>query len=158
MIIRPAKPNDASQICDIWNPIIRDTLITFTTDEKTTDDIETQINTAYPFFVVTDGDALFGFATYGPFRTGPGYVQTMEISINLAQTARGKGIGSRLLQTLETAARDNNIATLIAGVSGSNPTAIAFHKANNYDLVGTLLKVGQKFDQRLDLVLLQKLL
>ncbi|WGI20929.1 N-acetyltransferase family protein [Amylibacter sp. IMCC11727] len=158
MKIRHAKPSDARQICDIWNPIIRNTMITFTTVEKTIGDMEQQINGPDPFFVATDADRLLGFATYGPFRTGPGYVQTMEISINLDDSARGKGIGRQLLQTLESAARDNTITALIAGVSSANPSAIAFHKANNYSVVGTLPKVGQKFDQRLDLVLLQKLL
>lgn len=157
MQIRPAQPQDIDQICDIWNPIIRDSLITFTTLEKTPTDIATLISAA-PFLVATDGDTVLGFTTYGPFRGGPGYVQTKELSINLAPAAQGKGIGAHLLRALEKQAKTNGITALIAGVSGANPKAICFHERMGYANIATLPKVGQKFDQRLDLVLLQKLL
>lgn len=35
MILRPATAGDAAAICAITNAVIRDTLITFTTSEKT---------------------------------------------------------------------------------------------------------------------------
>ncbi len=158
MEIRPALPKDAIQICKIWNAIIRDTLITFTTLEKTSAEIDLTLRKPQPFFVAVEGSKLLGFTTYGPFRAGPGYDHTMELSINLAASARGKGLGTILLQTLETAAQNNAVTALIAGVSGANPDAIRFHEKNNYTRVGTLPQVGQKFGQRLDLVLLQKLL
>lgn len=158
MIIRPATPDDADQICDIWNPIIRDTTITFTTLEKTPADIHRMRDSQNPFLVATRETQVLGFTTYGPFRAGPGYASTMELSINLGASARGQGIGSGLLQVLEAEAKTNAITALIAGVSGSNPLAISFHETNGYTRVGTLPQVGQKFGQRLDLVLLQKLL
>lgn len=158
MLIRPATPLDAPQICDIWNPIIRDTTITFTSLEKTPTGIQQVLSTPYPFLVATQGKQVLGFASYSPFRAGPGYASTMELSINLAKNARGQGIGSKLLGALEITAKTHTITALIAGVSGTNPTAIRFHETNGYTRVGTLPKVGQKFGQRLNLVLLQKLL
>jgi phosphinothricin acetyltransferase len=158
MQIRPATPSDTNQICGIWNPIIRETLVTFTTVEKTPADIELMLSKPHPFFVAVEGTVVLGFTTYGPFRAGPGYAETMELSINLAPQARGKGVGTQLLQALETAAKTNGIFALIAGVSGANPNAIRFHETNAYTRVGTLSQVGLKMGQRLDLVLLQKLL
>lgn len=158
MIIRPAKLTDSAQICDIWNPIIRDTTITFTTLEKTVADIEQMLETSNPFFIAENDEQVLGFTTYSPFRAGPGYARSMELSINLAETARGKGIGTKLLRTLEAAATDRGVSNLIASVSGSNPAALQFHEANNYTRVGMIPQVGQKFSQRLDLFLLQKLL
>jgi L-amino acid N-acyltransferase YncA len=158
MEIRRALPKDTVQICEIWNTIIRDTLITFTTIEKTSVEIDLMLSQPYPFLVATEGSKLLGFTTYSPFRAGPGYLHTMELSINLAETTRGKCLGTMLLQTLETEARNNAVTALIAGVSGANPNAIRFHEKNNYIRVGMLPQVGQKFGQRLDLVLLQKLL
>ena len=157
-MIRSATPADAAQICDIWNPIIRDTLITFTTIEKTPMGVELMLSKSNPFLVAVDDTNVLGFATYNPFRAGPGYASTMELSINLAENSRGQGVGTALLAALESTARNNGITTLIAGVSGANPDAIRFHETNTYTHVGTLPQVGQKFDQRLDLVLLQKLL
>ncbi len=34
-MIRPARPGDCAAIAAIWNPIIRDSLVTFTSIEKT---------------------------------------------------------------------------------------------------------------------------
>lgn len=157
MKIRPATPADANQICTIWNPIIRNTLVTFTTLQKTPSDIEQAIEN-HPYLVACTPENILGFASYSPFRTGPGYSHTMEHSINLAPVARGKGIGRALLQTLEAQAKNNDVHSLIAAVSGANPAAIAFHAACGFTLVGTVPHAGRKFDQWLDLVLLQKLL
>lgn len=162
MIIRPATPTDADAICTIWNPIIRDTLITFTTDEKTPEGIITLLETSaqnnWPFLVAVDRQDLLGFASYGPFRSGPGYAYTMEHSINLAPAARGKGTGRKLMAALEDHAKDAQIHSLLAGVSAANPAAIRFHSACGFVAVATLPEAGYKFGKWLDLVLLQKLL
>nr|WP_325249188.1 GNAT family N-acetyltransferase [Amylibacter sp.] len=162
MKIRPATPADAAHICAIWNPIIRDTLITFTTDEKTPDMIVQMLKNhsenRWPFLVADLDQTILGFACYGPFRAGPGYAQTMEHSINLAPQARGHGTGTALMQALEAHARTAQIHALIAGVSAANPAAIAFHIQRGFTRIATLPQVGRKFDQWLDLVLLQKLL
>ena len=156
MLIRPATAEDAHQICTIWNPIIRDTTITFTTDEKTPEDIEKMLLGPDPVFVAERDEHVLGFTAYGPFRNGPGYKHTKELSINLAPAARGTGIGRKLVTHLEQSARSNQIRPLIAGVSGTNSTAITFHKACGYRHVATIPQVGFKFDTWLDLVLLQK--
>ncbi|PLS22266.1 GNAT family N-acetyltransferase [Neptunicoccus cionae] len=162
MNIRPATPTDADAICAIWNPIIRDTLITFTTQEKTPEGIaellETSASNNWPFLVAVDGAELLGFASYGPFRSGPGYAYTMEHSINLAPAARGKGTGRKLMTALEDHARAAQIHSLFAGVSAANPAAIRFHSACGFVAVATLPEAGYKFGKWLDLVLLQKLL
>ncbi|MDR6265268.1 N-acetyltransferase family protein [Roseobacter sp. N2S] len=162
MNIRPATPADAAQICAIWNPIIRDTVITFTTLEKSRDMIvqmlETHRENGWPFLVAVLDQTILGFACYGPFRSGPGYAQTMEHSINLAPQARGHGTGTTLMQALETHAKTAQVHSLIAGVSAANPAAITFHIKRGFTRIATLPQVGRKFDQWLDLVLLQKLL
>ena len=160
MPIRSANSEDIPDILAIWNPIIRDSLTTFTTVEKTPADIEQMLARAAsehrPFLISEQAGQTVGFATYSAFRSGPGYAYTMEISINLAESARGAGIGRKLLTEMEKTARENEIHSLIAGVSGANLSGIAFHKACGYTQAAILTEVGYKQDQRLDLVLLQK--
>ena len=67
-MIRAAKPSDAAAIVDIWNRVIRDTTITFTTIEKTPDGI-TDLMANSPVFVA-ETDRVIGFCTFGPFRAG----------------------------------------------------------------------------------------
>ena len=97
MIIRQAKSTDAPAICAIWNGIVRDSQITFTTVDKTEAQISADIEARGAAYLVAEQKgAVLGFATYGPFRGGPGYAHTMEHSIHLDPDARGRGAGRAL--------------------------------------------------------------
>ncbi|MCX8954073.1 GNAT family N-acetyltransferase [Ruegeria sp. NA] len=159
MNIRPATASDAPAIARITNAIIRDTLVTFTTDERSAAQIAEDIKARAPGFLVAEHDShVIGFATYGPFRTGPGYAQTCEHTIQLSPDAWGKGVGRALMSELEEIAQAQGVHVLVAGISSANPGAEAFHAALGYSKVGVMPEVGFKFGQRLDLVLMQKIL
>lgn len=156
-MIRPACPEDAEAIAAIWNRIIRDTAATFTTEEKDPSAIADAMRTQ-PIWVAEEKGAALGFATYSQFRGGPGYAQTMEHSVHVAQGAEGRGIGRALMSVLEDHARAQGIHSLIAGISGENPAGIAFHAALGYANTARLPQVGWKFGRWHDLVLMQKFL
>lgn len=157
MIIRAAQPRDAAGIADIWNPLIRDSAVTFTTVEKTPEGLARDI-AAQPFLVADVTGQLLGFATCGPFRKGPGYAHTMEHSVMLRPGARGQGVGRLLLSRLEARARGLGVHAMIAGISAENPRAVRFHECLGYRNIAVLPEVGHKFGRWMDLVLLQKLL
>ncbi|SEL77644.1 phosphinothricin acetyltransferase [Roseovarius azorensis] len=157
MIIRPATPGDIPAILAIWNPLVRETSVTFTTLEKTPDGLAADIAARGPAFLVAETeDVVLGFASYGAFRSGPGYARTAEHTVILDAAARGRGVGRALMARLEDIARDAGLHVLVAGVSGENPGAIAFHKAIGFQEVARMPEVGRKFGRWMDLVLLQK--
>ena len=151
-MIRSASRADAPWICDIWNDVIVNTRITFTTIRKTVAEIEGMI-AKQTVLVLPDAG---GFATFGPFRSGPGYAATIEHTILLAAHTRGQGAGARLLTALEECARQDGAHIMVAGISGENRPAIAFHVALGFKQVATMPEVGRKDGQWLDLVLMQK--
>lgn len=158
-MIRAAADGDTPEIATLWNWMIRETLATFTTEEKTDHDIRQMIKArAGLFFVAEKAGSLVGFATCGPFRAGPGYAFTVEHSVIVSPTAHGTGCGRALMTSLETKARDHGVHVMVAAISSANPTAIAFHKAIGYDEAGRLAEVGRKAGEWLDLVLMQKIL
>lgn len=159
MIIRQARAEDAPVIAAISNAVIRDTLVTFTTDERSIEGVVADIEARGPAFLVAERDGTVeGYATYGAFRAGPGYAGCREHSIQLAPEARGQGAGRALMEALEACAIAENVHVLVAGISSANPGAIAFHSAIGFEHVGLMPEVGQKWGQRLDLVLMQKIL
>ncbi|QHQ33914.1 GNAT family N-acetyltransferase [Algicella marina] len=148
---RPATTEDCRAIAQIWNRIIRETATTFTTAEKAAKDIPLT-NT----HVLADGDTVLGFTTRAPFRAGPGYLRTHEITIYLAEGARGGGLGVALLRPLEEEAREAGIHSLIAGLAGKNAPARAFFLRHGFIEVGLIPEAGWKFGDWHDLRLLQK--
>jgi len=161
-MIRTAVANDAAEVARLWNRVIRDTLVTFNADEKSEAEVAEMIlarTAAGHGFLVAEADAaLAGFATYGQFRAGVGYARTMEHTILLDDTCRGRGIGRALLSAIEEHARAGGAHSAFAAISSGNPDGRAFHAAMGYAEVATLREVGFKWGRWLDLHLMQKML
>lgn len=162
MIIRPATVADAPDVAAIWNPIIRDTAVTFNSTEKTVQglaqDFADKDARGRVFFVAEGSGGLLGFATYDQFRGGVGYAHTMEHTVILSQAARGQGIGRALMTAIEDHARVAGAHVMMAGVSAENPGGVAFHTALGYREMVRLPDLGHKFGRWMDLVLMQKML
>jgi len=162
MKIRPATEKDSDAIVAIWNPVIRDSQATFNSQPKTTAMISADIQAKHAdgraFLVALDGGDLLGFATYGQFRVSNGYRHAMEHTVILAPQSHRRGIGQKLMTEIEDHARKQGHHVMIAAISHTNATAIAFHTGLGYDKVGHLRQVGRKFDCWFDLVLMQKIL
>lgn len=157
-MIRPARAGDAPAIAAFWNPLIRDTAITFSPLEKSVDEIAQMIATRQAFLVIDRGQGPEGFASYSQFRSGPGYAFAQEHTVILAALTRGQGAGRALMTALEEVARQHGHHAMIGGVSGSNPAGIAFHARIGYAEVARMPEVGWKLGAWHDLVLMQKLL
>ena len=161
MDIRAADESDSKSIAGIWNLVIRASVFTFNSAEKSEDEIRRMISekrvVGHPMLVADNGDVT-GFATYGQFRQGVGYLRTMEHTIHLLPGERGKGNGRALMQRLESIAQREGIHSMIAGISGENRGAVAFHAALGYTEIARLPQVGGKFGRWFDLVLMQKFL
>ena len=159
MIIRPAQPGDAEAIGAIINALVRDTLVTFTTVEKTTPQLRADIaENAGDYLVAELAGQVVGYACFGAFRSGPGYRYTAEHTIHLAAAAQGSGMGRALLLALEEVATEAGIHVLVAGISSANPAGLRFHAAMGYSVTGHLSEVGFKNSQWLDTVFMQKIL
>lgn len=161
-MIRNGTPADAPGIAAIWNPVIRDTAITFNALEKTdteiADMIEDRRASGHAFLVADVAGEIAGFATYAQFRGGIGYARTMEHTILLSPNAYGRGLGRALLTALETHAHAAGVTSLIAGISGENAAGRAFHARMGFAEVAILQRTGYKFGREMDLVLMQKFL
>ena len=150
--IRQATAQDADWIADIWNGVIADTLATFTTVPKTGAEVAELIATQ-PVFVAPDHA---GFATFGPFRGGPGYAATAEHTVYVAPDRCGQGHGAHLMAALLDHAQATGLRVMVAAISGANPGAVRFHARLGFAQVGHMPHVGRKAGQWLDLILMQK--
>lgn len=158
-MIRRAVQGDAVAITALWNGIIANTTITFTTLPKSEAAVFTIIDDPTRFVHVAEQDGMFaGFALLGPFRGGPGYAHTVEHTVYLPPNMQGQGVGAALMHVLENAALSAGHHVMIGALNGSNKRAIAFHNRIGFTQVGMLPQMGRKNGEWHDLVLMQKIL
>jgi phosphinothricin acetyltransferase len=159
-MIRETCPEDLEPIRAFWNPLIRDTMVTFASIERTEATMrayyEAHRAAGQGFFTALSDGVPVGFAAYSQFRPSNGYARAMEHTVILSKAAWGKGLGRALMAAAENHARAAGHLCLIGAVSGGNPAGRDFHAAIGYHLVGTMPGVGWKFGKSWDLWLMQK--
>ena len=159
MIIRPAKQTDAAVAAEIWNAEIRNGISTFNSLEKSVSELEDQIQSRGSAFQIAEHEGeVIGFATYFPFRGGVGYARSKEHTIYLSPNARGLGAGRALMDALLSAAKNNGVHSMMAGIAGENEAGVRFHAALGFKHVARVPEVGYKFNRWMDLILMQKFL
>lgn len=158
--IRHAGPEDASALAAIWNPLIRDTAVTFASIEKPPAEIAAAIARraaeGHAWLVAETAAGVAGFATCAPFRPGPGYAHTLEHTIILAPDATGRGLGARLMDRLAAEAAACGAHAFIGAISAENLPALAFHARQGFAEVGRIPEAGRKFGRWIDLVLVRR--
>jgi L-amino acid N-acyltransferase len=101
---------------------------------------------------------LLGFASYGSFRTWPGYKYSIEHSVYVTSEHRGHGLGRRLMQELIEIAKKQNYHMMIGGIDASNQASIGLHRSLGFTHCASIKQAGFKFGRWLDLEFYQLLL
>jgi L-amino acid N-acyltransferase YncA len=160
--IRNAVSSDVEHITDIYNDVLRTSTAIFNDQPTTVDERRAywaeRTRRGYPMLVAADEGRVLGYATFGDFRAGPGYRHTVEGTIHVHASERGKGIGKLLLTELLGRARAAGKHVMIAGVDASNEVSLQFLQGFGFVQTGHLREVGYKFERYLDLVFLQRML
>ena len=111
----------------------------------------------YPVYVAVDDEEIVGWAAYFQFVTPAIYYGTAEDSIYIAESARGKGVGSELMAALMDHALDNDyVETIITYIVDTNESSIALHKKFGFSETGRMPNIHTKDGVRLGLVHLQR--
>ncbi|WP_159718304.1 GNAT family N-acetyltransferase [Geminicoccus flavidas] len=113
-----------------------------------------------PWLVATDqADNILGFTHARPFRALSAYRGTVEDCIHVARTARGRGVGSCLLEALIQLCAARGYRQMIAVIGDArNTTSIALHERSGFKICGVLPGAGEKSGEPVDVVLMQRTL
>ena len=153
--IRDAAEDDLQAILDIYNEVILNTTAVYSEKPHTlqmrTDWYRDRVNNNFPVFVADAGGQVAGFSSFGHFRVWPCYRYTVEVSVYVEQSFRGKGISKKLLGALVNRAMQMNIHAIIAGISADNEISVKLHQAFGFTEVAHFKEVGYKFNRWLDL-------
>ncbi|QOV40726.1 N-acetyltransferase [Streptomyces ferrugineus] len=156
--VRPAHLGDAEAVRAIRNHAVEHSTALWTDTPQSPAEgaawLSTHIERGSAFVADVDGEVA-GFAVYGPWRELDGYRHTVEDSVYVREGRHGLGIGSALLATLVTAAREAGHRVVVAGIEAENTASIRLHERFGFRHAGTLPEVGTKFGRRLDLALMR---
>lgn len=163
MSIVPCDESYSGQILSILNEAILNSTALYDYKPRTMESMATWFAAKrqgnYPVIgAVSEHGELMGFASYGVFRAWPAYKYSVEHSVYVAASHRGKGIGKRLLQQLIEEARKQDYHVLIGAIDAKNSVSISLHQSLGFQHAGTIRQVGFKFGQWLDLGLYQLVL
>ena len=153
-MIRPATPDDASAIVEIYNHYVATTVISFEERPVTPDEMAGRIRdvmATLPWLVCESEGTVLGYAYATKWRVRSAYRYSAETSVYVAPGQGGKGIGSALYTTLLEELRAREIHMAIGGIAQPNPASVALHERLGFEKVAHFKQVGRKFDRWIDM-------
>jgi L-amino acid N-acyltransferase YncA len=162
-MIRPSRDEDIASITAIYAHHVLNGTGTFEIDPPSVADMTGRradvLSKGLPYIVAEEAGQVIGYAYCTWFKPRPAYRFSAEDSIYLAPGVHGKGIGRALLAELSAQAERVGIRKLIAVIGdSSNAGSVGVHRSLGFEHVGILKSCGWKFDQWLDVVLMEKAL
>lgn len=151
--IRPAVATDARAVAEIYRPIVEQTAISFELTAPDAEEIAGRIASAHLWLVATDhiDQSVVGFAYATSHRARAAYRYSVETSVYLADSARGRGVGTLLYRTLLPALGQKGFANAYAGIVMPNASSVRLHERVGFAPCGLFPRVGWKLDAWHDL-------
>lgn len=160
--LRAATAADLPAIVAIYNEVIANSTAIFSDTPVTLENrsvwFQDRVEKNYPLLVAEDATGVLGLATFGDFRSFPGYRYTVEHSVHVRADARGRGIGKRLVEALFVPALALGKHVMVGGIDAENAASIAFHQRLGFVESGRMAEVGRKGGRWMNLVFMQKIL
>ena len=106
--------------------------------------------------VAFEENKIVGWAALTPVSSRCVYAGVAEVSVYVADWARGKGIGSALLAALITESELQNFWTLQAGIFPENTASVKMHESAGFRVIGKRERIGQMNGTWRDTLLLER--
>ncbi|MEO6396203.1 MAG: N-acetyltransferase family protein [Devosia sp.] len=162
LLIRPYAPPDIEAITRIYAHYVRETVITFETEEPGEAEMrqrfEAILERGHPLLIGEVDGSVIGYAYASTYRPRAAYRFTCEDSIYLAPQAVGHGLGRQLLERLLADAAKAGLKQMLAVITAERENSIRLHAQQGFRMIGRYEALGFKFDRWLDIVHMQRAL
>lgn len=159
--VRAAHFGDLPLIQDIHNQGIIDRVATLDTDLRTMTDTQLWFKRhglRHPVLVAEAGDSIAGWASLNTFNVRAGYQHVADLSIYLARSWRGKGLGARLLSPLISLARELGYHKIVLSAFPTNTAGMHLYERQGFTTVGIYKEMGFLDGRWVDTIIMEKLL
>lgn len=147
--IRIAEEKDAKEIHDIYDYYVKNTVITFSTENPSIEEFKKQIavtKKVYPYFVAQDSNGkILGFIYGHQLRPHESYKWNVESTIYLSPDAPKRcGIGTSLYKKfMETLSRQG-FKYVYGIITSENKASFSMHKKLGFKEIGNFPNAGNK--------------
>ena len=158
LVARPASPDDADRIAQIYNEGIEDRGGTFETRPRTPADIRAWFDGRHPVVVVEDGGQTIAFASTSSYRARECYAGIAEFSVYVARSARGRGAGRVAMRALIDVARHAGFWKLVSRIFVENAASRALMQSIGFREVGIYEQHARLDGHWRDVVIVERLI
>ena len=140
---RDARVEDLKKIVDIYNSTIPSRMVTADTEPVSVESRQKWFDEhdpdKRPLWVIEDNaNRIIGWVSFQSFYGRPAYDATVEISIYLDETQRGKGLGKQILQYCLNEAPRFGIKTLLGFIFTHNEPSLRLFRHFGFEDWATL--------------------
>lgn len=139
-----ARAADADAVRAIYAPFVEATAVSFEEDVPSVAEFAERIEATPTWLVHETDDIVDGYAYAGPWRGRCAYDWAVELTVYLAEGARGRGIGRTLLEAVADAERERGIVQAFAQIALPNDASEGLFRSIGFEHVGTMRRVGFK--------------
>ena len=143
-MIRAATPADGAAVASVYAPYVRDSVASFEDVPPTSDEMAARIRGSHVWLVAELAGHVVGFAYGGPHRARAAYRWSVEVSVYVASSATGRGLGRSLYGELLPLLGRLGYVTAFAGITLPNAASVGLHEAMGFTPVGVFGHVGFK--------------
>jgi L-amino acid N-acyltransferase YncA len=152
--IRELRAEDWPSVAAIYAEGMADRLATFETELPAWEGWDDAHLAEHRFVAELDG-RIAGWVALTPYSRRAVYRGVADLSVYVAASARGRGVGRALLAAAIESAREGGLWTLQAGVFPENIASLALHRSVGFREVGVRERIGQLDGVWRDVVLLE---
>ncbi len=147
--VRAAATSDAAAIADIYRPYVLETAISFEEVPPTAADFEARMlaTPRLPWLVAVRANSVVGYCYASLHKARASYRWSADVSVYVAPSDRGRGVGRLLYDSLLPLVRDLGYVSVFAGITLPNDASVGFHEALGLTQVGIYRNVGFKHNK-----------
>lgn len=155
MTIRPLTAADYPRVREIYLEGIATGHATFETGAPDWEGWDRKFLQKCRLVAESDGRVL-GWAGLSAVSDRCVYGGVGEVAVYVAAEARGKGVGTRLLDALVEASEEAGLWTLQAGIFPENAGSVRIHEKCGFRVIGTRERLGKMGGRWRDVLLLER--
>ena len=155
-----AQQNDLAKIVSTYNSTVASRLVTADLDPVSIESKQAWFDAhsidCRPLWIIEFDGTYAGWMSFNSFYGRPAYDGTVEVSIYLEESARGKGLGKACLQKAFEACTELHIKTLLGFIFDHNEPSLQLFYKMGFEKWAHLPKIANMIDAERGLIILGK--